>query len=164
MLRLTGHLPRKLSPECFPRERARDRPRPQATDRREDRALLHAALGRGPPVRGPVPRGSQQGVRRARRSHARDRLRRTRRVHPIPRAMCELILASPGRAFDRFDIFPFCRGLHRQHVLHKSNDQIAELNGWKFHPGRHPLEQRAGRSSGCSASEPAPGVRVINPS
>lgn len=32
-----------------------------------------------------------------------------------------------------FKILPFYRDIFRQYVLGKSNDEIGQLNGWKFH-------------------------------
>ena len=52
---------------------------------------------------------------------------------PLYERLHELILASPGRAFTSFDFLPFYRDVFRQFVLRKSNDEIGQLNGWRFH-------------------------------
>jgi lysophospholipase L1-like esterase len=52
---------------------------------------------------------------------------------PIYERMRELVEASPGRSFTSFDFLPFYRDLFRQVVLRKSNDEIGQLNGWRYH-------------------------------
>lgn len=52
---------------------------------------------------------------------------------PFYERMHELIVASPGRAYTSFDILPFYHDLFRQWFLHKSNDEIGWMNGWRFH-------------------------------
>ena len=48
-------------------------------------------------------------------------------------AMCARIATSPGRAFTCFRFFGFYRDAFRVLVLRKSPDEIAVLNGWRFH-------------------------------
>jgi len=57
----------------------------------------------------------------------------------------DLILASPGRAFTSFDFPPFYRDVFQQFVLHKSNDEIGQLNGWRFHRDGIHLNSRSGK-------------------
>jgi lysophospholipase L1-like esterase len=64
---------------------------------------------------------------------------------PLYERMYELILASPGRAFTSFDFLPFYRDVFRQFVLHKSNDEIGRLNGWRFHRDGIHLNSRRGK-------------------
>jgi lysophospholipase L1-like esterase len=64
---------------------------------------------------------------------------------PFYERMVELILASPGRAFTKFSILPFYLDTCRQYVLGKSNDEIAEMNGWKLHRDGIHLNSRSGK-------------------
>jgi lysophospholipase L1-like esterase len=64
---------------------------------------------------------------------------------PFYERMHELILASPGRAFTSFDFLPFYRDVFRQFVLHKSHDEIGQLNGWRFHRDGIHLNSRSGK-------------------
>jgi hypothetical protein len=43
------------------------------------------------------------------------------------------IVAAPGRAFTSFRFLPFYRDAFRVLVLGKSPDEVARLNGWRFH-------------------------------
>jgi len=52
---------------------------------------------------------------------------------PLYERLHALILTSPGRAFTSFNFLPFYRDVYRQFVLHKSHDEIGQLNGWRFH-------------------------------
>ena len=52
---------------------------------------------------------------------------------PLYERLRDLIRASPGRAFTSFDFLPFYRDAFRQFVLRKSNDEIGQFNGWRFH-------------------------------
>jgi lysophospholipase L1-like esterase len=60
----------------------------------------------------------------------------------------EAILAeikkSPGRAFTEFRFLPFYRDAFRTLVLRKSPDEVARLNGWKFHTDGVHLNSRSG--------------------
>jgi lysophospholipase L1-like esterase len=64
---------------------------------------------------------------------------------PFYERMHELILASPGRAFTSFNFLPFYRDVFRQFVLHKSHDEIGQLNGWRFHRDGIHLNSRSGK-------------------
>jgi len=64
---------------------------------------------------------------------------------PFYERMLELILASPGRAFTSFNFLPFYRDVFRQFVLHKSHDEIGQLNGWRFHRDGIHLNSRSGK-------------------
>ncbi len=64
---------------------------------------------------------------------------------PFYERMHELILASPGRAFTSFDFLPFYRYVFRQFVLHKSHDEIGQLNGWRFHRDGIHLNSQSGK-------------------
>ncbi|HEX6478957.1 MAG TPA: GDSL-type esterase/lipase family protein [Ktedonobacteraceae bacterium] len=64
---------------------------------------------------------------------------------PLYERLHELILAFPGRAFTSFDFLPFYRDVFRQFVLHKSHDEIGQLNGWRFHRDGIHLNSRSGK-------------------
>ncbi|MGO8947155.1 MAG: SGNH/GDSL hydrolase family protein [Ktedonobacterales bacterium] len=64
---------------------------------------------------------------------------------PLYERMEELMLGSPGRALTSFDFLPFYRDLFRQVVLRKSNDEIGQLNGWRFHRDGVHLNSRSGK-------------------
>ena len=64
---------------------------------------------------------------------------------PVYERMHELIVACPGRAFTGFDILPFYHDAFRQFVLHKSNDEIGQLNGWYYHRDGLHLNSRSGK-------------------
>jgi lysophospholipase L1-like esterase len=64
---------------------------------------------------------------------------------PVYERIHELILASPGQAFTAFNILPFYRDVFRQFVLHQSNDEIGQLNGWQFHRDGIHLNSRSGK-------------------
>ena len=53
-------------------------------------------------------------------------------------------IESPGRAFTRFQFLPFYRDAFRVLVLRKSPDQIAQMNGWRFHSDGLHLNSRSG--------------------
>jgi len=54
-------------------------------------------------------------------------------------------VAFPGRAFTSFDFLPLYRDVFRQFVLHKSHDEIGQLNGWHFHRDGIHLNSRSGK-------------------
>jgi lysophospholipase L1-like esterase len=62
----------------------------------------------------------------------------------IHEAMLAQILASPGRAFTRFRFLSFYRDAFRVLVLRKSPDEVAQLNGWRFHTDGVHLNSRSG--------------------
>jgi lysophospholipase L1-like esterase len=64
---------------------------------------------------------------------------------PFYERVRELVVASPGQAFTRFDFLPFYRDLFRQYVLRWSNDEIGVRNGWKLHRDGIHLNSRSGR-------------------
>ncbi len=59
-------------------------------------------------------------------------------------AMLSQILASPGRAFTSFRFLPFYRDAFRVLALHKSAEEVATLNGWRFHTDGVHLNSRGG--------------------
>ena len=63
---------------------------------------------------------------------------------PLYERLRDLIRASPGRAFTSFEFLPFYRDAFRQFVLRKSNDEIGQLNGWRFHRDGIHLNSRSG--------------------
>jgi len=64
---------------------------------------------------------------------------------PFYERMEELIRASPGKSMTGFKILPFYRDIFRQLVLHKSNDEIGEMNGWRFHRDGIHLNSTSGK-------------------
>ncbi|HUO39302.1 MAG TPA: GDSL-type esterase/lipase family protein [Mycobacterium sp.] len=64
---------------------------------------------------------------------------------PVYERIHELVLASPGQAYAAFSILPFYRDVFRQFVLRKSNDEIGQLNGWRFHRDGIHLNSRSGK-------------------
>ena len=62
----------------------------------------------------------------------------------IHEAMVAQILASPGRAFTSFQFLPFYRDAFRVLALHKTPDEVAQLNGWLFHTDGIHLNSRGG--------------------
>jgi lysophospholipase L1-like esterase len=57
----------------------------------------------------------------------------------------EQIVASPGRAFTAFRFLSFYRDAFRLLVLHRSLDEIAQKNGWRFHTDGLHLNSRGGK-------------------
>jgi len=58
--------------------------------------------------------------------------------------MLAQIRASPGRAFTSFRFLPFYRDAFRVVVLGKTPDEVAQLNGWRFHSDGVHLNSRGG--------------------
>ena len=54
------------------------------------------------------------------------------------------IKESPGRAFTRFRFLSFYRDAFRVLVLRKSPDEVAQMNGWRFHTDGIHLNSRSG--------------------
>jgi len=63
---------------------------------------------------------------------------------PIYEMMLAQIVAAPGRAFTNFRFLPFYRDAFRVLVLGKNPDEVARLNGWRFHTDGVHLNSRAG--------------------
>lgn len=62
----------------------------------------------------------------------------------IHEAMLAQILTSPGRALTSFQFLPFYRDAFRVLALHKTPDEVAQLNGWRFHTDGVHLNSRGG--------------------
>jgi lysophospholipase L1-like esterase len=62
----------------------------------------------------------------------------------VHEAMLAQILASPGRAFIRFRFLSFYRDAFRVLLRRKSPDEVAQLNGWRFHTDGVHLNSRGG--------------------
>jgi lysophospholipase L1-like esterase len=62
----------------------------------------------------------------------------------VHEAMLAQIETSPGRAFTSFRLLPFYRDAFRVLVLKKSPDEVARLNGWRFHTDGVHLNSRGG--------------------
>ena len=62
----------------------------------------------------------------------------------VHEAMLAQIMKSPGRAFTCFRFLPFYRDAFRVLVLHKSPDEVARINGWRFHTDGVHLNNRGG--------------------
>ena len=63
---------------------------------------------------------------------------------PLHEAILAQIQASPGRAFTSFQFLPFYRDAFRVFVLRKTPDEVAQLNGWRFHSDGVHLNSRGG--------------------
>lgn len=63
---------------------------------------------------------------------------------PLHEAMLAQIQASPGRAFTSFQFLPFYRDAFRVLILGKTPDEVAQLNGWRFHSDGIHLNSRGG--------------------
>jgi lysophospholipase L1-like esterase len=62
----------------------------------------------------------------------------------IHEALSAQIRALPGRAFTSFNFLPFYRDAFRVLVKHKSPDEVAQANGWRFHTDGIHLNSRSG--------------------
>jgi hypothetical protein len=58
--------------------------------------------------------------------------------------MLAQIQASSGRAFTCFRFLSFYRDAFRVLILHKSPDEVAQMNGWRFHTDGVHLNSRSG--------------------
>lgn len=63
---------------------------------------------------------------------------------PLHEAMLAQIQASPGHAFTSFQFLPFYRDAFRVLVLRRTPDEVAQLNGWRFHSDGVHLNSRGG--------------------
>jgi lysophospholipase L1-like esterase len=64
---------------------------------------------------------------------------------PIYEAIVAQIMKSPHRrAFTEFSFLPFYRDAFRTLVLRKSPDEVARINGWRFHTDGVHLNSRSG--------------------
>ena len=63
---------------------------------------------------------------------------------PLYEAILHQITKSPGRAFTQFRFLPFYRDAFRSTVLRKSPDEVARINGWRFHTDGVHLNGRGG--------------------
>src|SRR3984893_6375575 len=62
----------------------------------------------------------------------------------VHESMATQIMESPGRAFKCFRFLSFYRDAFRVLVLHKSPDEVAQMNGWRFHTDGVHLNSRSG--------------------
>jgi hypothetical protein len=63
---------------------------------------------------------------------------------PVYEEIAAKIRALPGRAFTSFRFLPFYRDAFRVIILHKSLDEVSQMNGWNFHTDGVHLNSRAG--------------------
>jgi hypothetical protein len=63
---------------------------------------------------------------------------------PVYEEIAAKIRALPGRAFTSFRFLPFYRDAFRVIILHKSPDEVSQMNGWNFHTDGVHLNSRAG--------------------
>jgi lysophospholipase L1-like esterase len=63
---------------------------------------------------------------------------------PLHETMLAQIRESPGRPFTSFRFLPFYRDAFRVVVLRKSPDEVARMNGWRFHSDGVHLNSRGG--------------------
>ncbi len=64
---------------------------------------------------------------------------------PFYERLHEQIAACPGRAFTSFRFLSFYRDVFRYFILGRSTDEIAEMNGWRFHVDGVHLNSRGGK-------------------
>lgn len=62
----------------------------------------------------------------------------------VHEAILAEIMKSPGRAFTRFGFLSFYRDAFRTMVMRKSPDEVARMNGWRFHTDGVHLNSRGG--------------------
>ena len=62
---------------------------------------------------------------------------------PLYEAILTQIRKSPGRPFTEFLFFPFYRDAFRTLVLRKTPDEVARMNGWRFHTDGVDLNSRS---------------------
>ena len=62
----------------------------------------------------------------------------------IHESLRDEIETSPGQAFTAFNFLPFYRDAFRVLIQHKSPDEVAALNGWRFHTDGIHLNSRSG--------------------
>jgi lysophospholipase L1-like esterase len=143
--RLTKHLPSQPSPQWF-------RQTMQAIVRRlksetSARIALCSLIPIGEDPGETFPFQAEANRRIEEYSAILKDIAREEEVNYIPfyERMHALIVASTGRAFTSFDFLPFYRDVFRQFVLHKSNDEIGQLNGWRFHRDGIHLNSRSGK-------------------
>jgi lysophospholipase L1-like esterase len=63
---------------------------------------------------------------------------------PLYEAVHRQLRASPGQAFTSFEFLPFYRDAFRVLVLGKNLDEVAQMNGWRFHTDGVHLNSRGG--------------------
>jgi lysophospholipase L1-like esterase len=143
--RLTKHLPSKPSPEWY-RENMQAIVRRLKSDTSARIALCSLIpIGEDPSSTNPFQAEANRRIEEY--SAILKDIAREEKVSYLPlyERMHALILASPGRAFTSFDFLPFYRDVFRQFVLHKSHDEIGQLNGWRFHRDGIHLNSRSGK-------------------
>lgn len=143
--RLTKHLPSQPSPEWY-RENMQVIVRRLKSDTKAHIALCSLIpIGEDPGSSNPFQAEANRRIEEY--SAILKDIAREEAVSYLPlyERLHELILASPGRAFTSFDFLPFYRDVFRQFVLHKSHDEIGQLNGWRFHRDGIHLNSRSGK-------------------
>jgi lysophospholipase L1-like esterase len=63
---------------------------------------------------------------------------------PLWETMTAAMASTPRHSFTQFRFMPFYRDAFRVLVLRKMPDQVAEMNGWRFHTDGVHLNSRAG--------------------
>lgn len=63
---------------------------------------------------------------------------------PFYERLHEQIAASPSRALIEFHFLPIYRDTFRFFVLRRTSDEIAHMNGWRFHVDGVHLNRRGG--------------------
>jgi lysophospholipase L1-like esterase len=137
------HLPTNPSPEWF-------RENLQAIAHRLKSKTPAVALCSLPPIgEDPVSRDPFQSELNRRIEEYSAIIREIAREEEVAYiAIHEAILAhiygAPGRPFTSFRFLPFYRDALRVLVLRKSPDEVAQLNGWRFHTDGIHLNSRGG--------------------
>lgn len=133
MLKLTKHLPRKPTVSWF------EETMEEIVDRLKDGTSAKIALCSLPPwgedleSQDPFQAGLNAGF--AEYNAILKAIAKEAAVTYIPfyERMVELMSTGPSKAFTSFKILPFYRDIFRQVVERKTNDQIGDMNGWRFH-------------------------------
>lgn len=144
-VRLTKHLPRRPSPEWY-RENMQTIVRRLKSDTSARIALCSLIpIGEDPGSTNPFQAEANRRIEEY--SAMLNEIASAEAVSYLPlyERIHELILASPGRAFTSFNFLPFYRDVFRQFVLHKSHDEIGDLNGWRLHRDGIHLNSRSGK-------------------
>jgi len=141
---LTKHLPRDPSPDWY-RENLSEIVRRLKAGTAADIGLCSLCpIGEDPESDNPFQRELNHRIEDYSAIAAAIASQEGCRYIPLHEAVAAAIRASPGRAFTTFDFLPFYRDAFRVLLLRKSADEVAQLNGWRFHSDGVHLNSRAG--------------------
>lgn len=131
--RLSKHLPCPPSPEWFRENMHKIAQRLKAETRASVALCSLPSIGEDPASADPF----QSEINRRIEEYSAIIRQVTERENcaylAVHEAMLAQFRASPGQAFTRFRLLPFYRDAFRVLVRRKSADEVARLNGWRFH-------------------------------